>query len=1728
MKKSFLLACTLLIIIASVVFAADIKVQYRDGDHENATDNHIKPHLKIFNNDAESVNLKDVKIRYYYSKETLAPEAFHVDYAYIGGNNVTGTFFNDYVEIGFTSGAGSIAGFSDSGEIQIRFNKEDWSDYNETNDYSYKCPATTYSFSEKITVYLKGLLVCGLEPGGSTSIPATPLPGITPEPRFPFIESDGMVVLEAEHFSSTTPGSGAAANSSWKAISYYKDASNGSALVANPNNNVNVGDTTKGPGLGYQVYFSEIGTYYFWVRMWGPTASDDSLHCGLDGIPASYGKSGMSITSYYWKWTNTALGSVTVNVETSGLHTINIWMREDGTRIDKILLTTDSGFVPSGQGPAESPQGIPATPEPSPIPTSNELPNTGLVWIQPGYKAVTEGEDFSLELRVNSGDQKLAAYGIEIEYDTTIVAVDTSLGNHGVDDGPDGFIAAVNANNPGTLIISGFNTDGTGPGENLHVLTLYFTAVSPGESILVLSIVSLVNPMTLTIGNPSALNGRVIVEALPGTPVPAATELPPAVTASPDATPLPSETPGPTQEPPNDPVITPIPGSISIGDVNNDGMVNIIDALLCAQYFVGLNISNFIPANSDVNYDGSITIVDALLIAQYYVGLLAELPGLNPTPGGDPTPLPAEGVGNVWISPTSIEVAEETSFTTEVHINSGSQRLAAYALEITYDPSLISLDSSAAVTDGPNGLSATITNTNTPGTLIISSFEPAGIPVTADAFILEINWYAAVTGTGTIDITVHDLVDVDANVIGIPNGTGSTLTIQSKSMPTPIPSAGQVFLVPASQSVNLGSDFTSEIHINSGDQSIAAYGIDLTYDSNILRLVTYEAGPDGYVAAASASTVGTVRMSGFDAIGTGPGTDLNFLRLSWTAIATGTSTIQIIVNTLVSSDSVTVGIPFGIGGTVIVQAATPEPDFVVQYRCGVTSDLTNMIRPYLNIKNAGTETVPLEELTLRYYYTKESAVNEEIIVDYAAFGKENVIGTLADVYMEIGFTPEAGSLKPGSETGQILLGVMRHDSDPYDQSDDYSHDPAYTEFADYDRITLYRNGILSCGVPPSASTPDPTPIVTSTPTATPTTTPTLTPTPTSTPSPIPDPTEVPPPGTGDVYFVPDTKTADEGEHFTTEIHINSGYQKIAAYGFFIYYDKDVVQVDTEQGKNGVIEGPYGYIADVNSLAGELRITGFNSIGTGPGSDLLFLTIYWVAVAPGTTPIEFEVDTLIDNTYYDIGTPVGRDGNVTVIATTPTPEPSPTPDPTATPEPVEGVGNVWVSPSSISVDPGDLFTTEIHVNSGNQMVSSYGFEITFNPAIISLNESVGVQGVEESDEGFLSTIKVNPGVLRVSGVDYGAGPSPDILFLTINWKALASGTSPIDLTVESLTDNRYLNIGTPNDLDGTVTVTGSTIDPDAGLVWFYPEEKVIRSGVSGSIELRLNSGNQKVAAYGFELYFDETILEINTEMGNNGVEAGADGYVTAVNPGNPGVIIFNGFDVFGIGPGDNLHLVTVHFNGIKAGQSALTLEIDTLIDAEYNDVGTPHSIPGTIKVMAVDGPDDTPVPTIAPTIVPTTAPIITEEPTPVPTYELTEDVGKIWFVPSTQTMTTGSSTTTELHINTGNNRLAAYGIDIAFDSSIVDVKTNIGINGAEAGADGFVTAVAYYDGLLRTSGFDVSGTGPKDDLHFLTIHWIGIGPGTSELTMEIRDLTNEAYATIGNPTGIPGSITVVGD
>lgn len=89
----------------------------------------------------------------------------------------------------------------------------------------------------------------------------------------------------------------------------------------------------------------------------------------------------------------------------------------------------------------------------------------------------------------------------------------------------------------------------------------------------------------------------------------------PTPTTTPTRTPTPTPTPSTTRTP--TPIMTDCNGT---GDVNNDRVVNINDALLIAQYAAGLKVT-LNPVCGDVNGDTKTDILDALIIARRSAGL---------------------------------------------------------------------------------------------------------------------------------------------------------------------------------------------------------------------------------------------------------------------------------------------------------------------------------------------------------------------------------------------------------------------------------------------------------------------------------------------------------------------------------------------------------------------------------------------------------------------------------------------------------------------------------------------------------------------------------------------------------------------------------------------------------------------------------------------------------------------------------------------------------------------------------------------------------------------------------------------------------------------------------------------------------------------------------------------------------------------------------------------------
>jgi len=177
----------------------------------------------------------------------------------------------------------------------------------------------------------------------------------------------GILSIEVEnHDSNTSQGS-----HSWVLVSSPTGASNDLAMESQPDSGTNqdTGYVDNSPRLDFQVYFVKTGIHYAWARLYADGGLDNSLHVGLDGNANSTADR-ITGPSGSWTWTNDTMDSAraTLDVASTGLRTLNIWMREDGSTVDQIVLTTDAGYTPGGTGPAESPRGEDTTaPQPDPL-----------------------------------------------------------------------------------------------------------------------------------------------------------------------------------------------------------------------------------------------------------------------------------------------------------------------------------------------------------------------------------------------------------------------------------------------------------------------------------------------------------------------------------------------------------------------------------------------------------------------------------------------------------------------------------------------------------------------------------------------------------------------------------------------------------------------------------------------------------------------------------------------------------------------------------------------------------------------------------------------------------------------------------------------------------------------------------------------------------------------------------------------------------------------------------------------------------------------------------------------------------------------------------------------------------------------------------------------------------------------------------------------------------------
>ena len=138
-----------------------------------ATTSTLSNQIQLVNNGANPVPLSSLTVRYWFTEDGTQALQYACDYTSLGCANVTSSFVtvspartgaDHYLQLGFTSGAGSLAPGASSGGIQNRIYQANYATMTQTNDYSFNAADASFTANPHITVYYNGTLIYGTEP----------------------------------------------------------------------------------------------------------------------------------------------------------------------------------------------------------------------------------------------------------------------------------------------------------------------------------------------------------------------------------------------------------------------------------------------------------------------------------------------------------------------------------------------------------------------------------------------------------------------------------------------------------------------------------------------------------------------------------------------------------------------------------------------------------------------------------------------------------------------------------------------------------------------------------------------------------------------------------------------------------------------------------------------------------------------------------------------------------------------------------------------------------------------------------------------------------------------------------------------------------------------------------------------------------------------------------------------------------------------------------------------------------------------------------------------------------------------------------------------------------------------------------------------------------------------------------------------------------------------------
>ena len=446
------------------------------------------------------------------------------------------------------------------------------------------------------------------------------------------------------------------------------------------------------------------------------------------------------------------------------------------------------------------------------------------------------------------------------------------------------------------------------------------------------------------------------------------------------------------------------------------------------------------------------------------------------------------------------------------------------------------------------------------GTVVIPSSEPSTPPMDGSGVIATVNKTTASVGDIiTYTISVKDIAGFagyQANVKYDPSVLQPVYTDGGAYDSSAVPEVGELLQKRYSPTDMASNDLTKGT---------------LTFGRTYMNL-------EGYKASGTAETTGSIAIIGFKVLKTTPTIILLENASSLTNAVDGTmlfdwSGAQLSgykvqqapsINgtvTTTSKPSNTPTKPATPTKPTNTPTNTPAPvnsDLKLLFSNNGAAASSNQIYLNMKLQNTGSSTYDLSKITIRYYYKSDDDKALTYYSDYVSIGSASATfnnlspaHAKADKYIEIklasGTLAAAGSQWPNQSEVTVQGRVAKADWTNLDQSNDYSYPGPMSQFSENKNVTVYYNGVLVYGTPPTGAE--------NTPTNTPTKSANPTPTKSTNPTPTKDNTV---PVDGTVSLSVDKTTVAAGEIVTATLKIN-GITGFAGYQANIKYDPSMLK-----------------------------------------------------------------------------------------------------------------------------------------------------------------------------------------------------------------------------------------------------------------------------------------------------------------------------------------------------------------------------------------------------------------------------------------------------------------------------------------------------------------------------------------------------------------------------------------